>query len=236
MKQKREKMLKGLMTSTNLVTRTVAQIAIVAMAGTVGVTVASTAASANLDAVATNTTPQTIQSGTLSLITAANAGSSGFTSTVSSMAPGDTLNYAVGVTTGTMAAQNFYLSINDTATASTLLTTSATKGLTVTVVQCSVAWAMPAGTCSGTTTATTALNTAVSTMNTTTGGGVELTMFTGSVSASTTTYLKFTLTLPASIAETVTNGALPGGTIQGLTASINWKIRTTQRIASVTNG
>ena len=234
MKQKREKMLKSLMTSTNLFARTVAQITIVAVVGTVGITVASTAASANLDAVATNVTPQVIQSGTLSLITAANAGSSGFTSTVSAMAPGDTLNFAVGVTTGTMPAQNFYLSINDTATASTLLTTSASKGLTVSVTQCSVAWAMPAGTCS--TTATTASNTALSTMNTTTGGGVELTLFTGTVPASTTTYLKFTLTLPASIAETVTNGTLPGGTIQGLSASINWKIRTTQRNASVTNG
>ena len=236
MKQKREKMLKSLMTSTNLFARTVVQITIVAVVGTVGITVASTAASANLDAVATNVTPQVIQSGTLSLITAANAGSSGFTSTVSAMAPGDTLNFAVGVTTGTMPAQNFYLSINDTATASTLLTTSASKGLTVSVTQCSVAWAMPAGTCSGTTTATTASNTALSTMNTTTGGGVELTLFTGTVPASTTTYLKFTLTLPASIAETVTNGTLPGGTIQGLSASINWKIRTTQRNASVTNG
>lgn len=143
MQQKREKMLKALMSSTNLVTRTIAQFAVVAVAGTVGVTVAATSASASLDAIASNTSPQAITSGTLSLTIGTNTGSTGFASTVTSMVPGDTLTYAISLVNGTMAGQNLYLSLNDTATAATLLTTSSTKGLTVTVTECSVAWTMP---------------------------------------------------------------------------------------------
>ena len=239
MQQKREKMLKALVSSTNLVTRTIAQFTIVAVAGTVGVTVASTSASASLDAIASNVTPQVIASGTLSLTTASNSGSSGFASTVTAMAPGDTFVFGLGLTNGTMTAQNLYLSINDTATASTLLTTSATKGLTVTVKQCAVAWVIStgAGTCSGGAgTATSITATPLSSLNTTTGGGAEIQMMSTSLTASTTTYYLFTLTLPSSITETTTNGVTPGGTIQGLSASITWKIRTTQRTATATNG
>jgi len=230
-------MLKSLLSTTNLVTRTIAQFTIVAVAGTVGVTVASTSASASLDAIATNSTAQTISSGTLALTIGANTGSTGFGSTVSSMAPGDTYSFALALVNGTMAGQNLYLSIVDTATAATLLTTSATKSLVVAVSECSVAWTMPAGTCSGTTTPTLITATALSTMSpSATPTGAEQTMSNSSFTASATRYFKFTLTLPSSITETTTNGTPPSGTIQGLSASINWKIRETQRTATNTAG
>lgn len=222
-------MFKFLFQGTNLIARTAAQFAVVGMAGTIGVTVASSSASASLDAIASNGTAQAIASGTLSLTQAAGAGSSGFTSTVTSMAPGDSLNYYVNYTNGTMGAQNLYLSITDDG--NTLLTRDATKGLKVTVSQCSVAWS--GGSCSGTTTSMLSA-VAISTLNTS-GSGSEATIWTGSTAANSVKYLKFTLLLPDQT-ETVTNGVLPVGTIQGLSTGITWKMREIQRAATSTEG
>jgi hypothetical protein len=223
-------MFKFLFQGSNLIARTAAQFAVVGMAGTIGVTVASTSASASLDAIASNGTAQAIASGTLSLTQAAGASSSGFSSTLTAMAPGDSLNYYVNYTNGTMGAQNLYLSITDDG--NTLLTRDATKGLKVTVAQCTVAWT--SGACTGGTATTLVGPVAISTINTS-GSGSEATIWTGNTAASSVKYLKFTLLLPDQT-ETVTNGVLPGGTIQGLSTGITWKMREIQRAATSTEG
>jgi len=216
---------KFLFQSSNIVARTAVQFAVVGMAGSIGVSVAATSASASLDAVANNTTPQAIATGTLSLTQANGAGSTGFGSTFTTMAPGDSLTYYVNYTNGSLPAQNLYLSINETS--NNLLTRDATKGLTVAVSRCSVAWTFATGVCSGTTTSMLA-TTAVSTLNTTSGaGGAEATIFTGTTAASDVKFLKFVVALPNQT-ETTVNGVAPGGTIQGLSNSITWKLREIQ--------
>src|SRR5207302_7572103 len=67
---------------------------------------------AGLNAVATNTTPQTVTSGTLKL-TMANNGA-GFSQNISDMAPADVVNRFVDLTNGgTLDAQNLTLAVSD---------------------------------------------------------------------------------------------------------------------------
>ena len=214
-------MFKFLFQGSNLIARTAAQFAVVGMAGTIGVTVASSSASASLDAIAQNDTAQSIASGTLSLTLAAGAGSSGFGTSVTGMAPGDTKTFYVNYTNGTMPAQNLYLKA--IATTSNTLVTDATKGLQVTVTQCDQAWV--GGLCGGTTTTlggSRSLSSIVAS---------EATIWTGSTAANEIKYMKFVITLPDQT-ETVTNGVLPPGSIQGLSNSITWQLREIQRAAT----
>src|SRR5438874_5315420 len=78
---------------------------------------------AGLNAVATNTTPQTVTSGTLKL-TMANNGA-GFSQSITDVAPGDVVNRFVDLTNGgTLDAQNLTLTVSDATP--TKLTTDAT--------------------------------------------------------------------------------------------------------------
>src|SRR3954447_24865881 len=92
---------------------------------------------AGLNAEATGT--QAVSSGTLSLVQLAGTGSGGLATPINDMAPGDSVSRLVDVTdNGTIDARDLQLTV--TGSGSTLLTTSATKGLRVTVERCVLPW------------------------------------------------------------------------------------------------
>ncbi len=196
---------------------------------------------AGLNATATNTTAQTVDSGTLKL-TMANNGA-GFGQIVAKLAPGDTVNRYVDLSnSGTLAAQALSLRVADTVDSK--LTTDATNGLRVTVNRCAdsatttgAAWDPATGNCvakllsdgiTATTGVVSALATAVplATLQTT-----ASTLVSGAVDASYK--LQMSLVLPDQN-ETTVNGTVPAG-IQGLTASLTWTFDEQQRAAATTN-
>jgi hypothetical protein len=103
------------------------------------------------------------------------------------------------------------------------------EGLTVTATQCSVAWTLATGTCSGTTTpilATTqvsALSTPVALSNI-----PALVAATGQVA-----HVQVQLGLVAT--ETSTNGVAPASTIQGLSSTLTYTFTEQQRTGVATN-
>jgi hypothetical protein len=180
---------------------------------------------AGLQATATNAAPQTVTSGTLKLVYADNG--VGFSQSILLMAPGDVVNRFVDLSnTGTLTGKDLTLGVADATP--TKLTTDGTNGLKVTVSSCTVAWVVAAnnGTCAGTTTVllpSTALSSLVSAPSSLVSGAVA-----------SAYALKISLTLPDQN-ETTTNGALPVGTIQGLSASLTWSFNEAQRAATTTN-
>ena len=223
-------MFKFLFQGSNLIARTAAQFAVVGMAGTIGVTVASTSASASLDAIAQNDTAQSIASGFLSLTQEPGGASVGFSSSFSDLAPGDTRYFYVNYINGTMPAENLTLSIAESN--NNLLTRDGTKGLKVKIDECSVNWV--SGACSGSQTSRLSY-TALSSMNTTINSNLFATVYSGSTPANFTRRLKFTIILPDQT-ETTTNGVKPGSSIQGLSNGIFWTMRETQRASTDVEG
>lgn len=200
------------------------RLALASAVAVVGLVLTSMAVFAGLNANATNTTAQTINSGTLELTYADNG--AGFTSVAAKMAPGDVVNRYVDLTNGgSLDGKTLTLSATDSTP--TKLSTDATNGLQVAVVECvNGVWTSTTGACSGTTNAVASgsLNSLASTpfaLASNIGNGVTL-------------HYKISLTLPDQN-ETVTNGALPSNTIQGLTANITWTFNELQRNASTTN-
>ncbi len=192
-------------------------------AGVLGLTGAGVYAGLN----ATATGTANVTSGTLSLTMSAESGSAGFPQTVSNMAPGDVDNTYVDLANGSgLAGQNLTLGV--TGTGSTLLTTSATKGLAVSVTSCSVAWTVASGTCSGTSTALLA-STAVSSL------GTPVTIVSGAIATSATWHLQVSLTLPDQ-SETTVNGVTPTTSIQGLSTTLTYTFGESQRAPTTTNG
>lgn len=183
---------------------------------------------AALNATATNTTAQAATSGVLSLQMSTN--SAGFTQAVSNLAPGDTVNRYVTLTQGAdLDGKALTLAVTDATP--TLLTTSATKGLKVTVTQCSVSWTISSGTCGsgGTSTVLGTAGTALSAIPTAT----PEQLVAGAIAAGSTLNLQISLTLPDQT-ETTVNGSAPTGTIQGLTSALTWTFSETQRTATTT--
>jgi len=187
---------------------------------------------AGLNAIATNTTPQTVTSGTLKL-TMANNGA-GFSQNISDMAPGDVVNRFVDLTNGgTLDAQNLTLTVADGTP--TKLTTDATNGLHVTVLACTTAaWVVNAltntATCADIGGPTTVVNnSALATVSAT-----PASLVAGAVPQGSVYHYEISLTLPNQN-ETTTNGTLPVGTIQGLSASLTWTFNELQRSATTTN-
>lgn len=226
-------MLGSLFTGSNLAVRTVAQFAVVLTAGTFGLSVASSAASAGLDAVAYNTAAEPIATGTMSLTLSTGLAGSGFGYSISAMAPGDTVTVLVNLANGSLPAQNIYLAILESPTANTLLTRDGTKGLKVNIDECSSAWTV-SYTCSDTTTSR-ATNLFLHSINQSETSTLEQLLIPGAIAASTTRYLRFQIILPDQN-ETTTNGQLPSNSIQNLSTNIVWKFRETQRAATSTNG
>lgn len=187
---------------------------------------------AGLNAVATNTTPQTVTSGTLKL-TMANNGA-GFSQNISDMAPSDVVNRFVDLTNGgTLDAQNLTLSVSDATP--TKLTTDSTNGLHVSVLACTTAaWVVNALTNTATCADLGGPTTIVSNAALATISGTPASLVSGSVPQGSVYHYEISLTLPNQT-ETTTNGTLPVGTIQGLSASLTWTFNEVQRAGATTN-
>lgn len=185
---------------------------------------------ATLTATAFNTTPQSIDTGTLRL-TMANNGA-GFGQTITNMAPGDTVNRYVTLTNGgTLAAQALTMQIAATGDAALItdgVAPVATKALTVRVTNCvGGTWTPTTGVCSGTT---------ASVLTATTLGSLStpVTLIPGSIAAGATQQLQISVVLPDQN-ETTVNGALPANTVQGKSVQLTYTFSETQRGATTTN-
>jgi hypothetical protein len=199
----------------------------IALASAFGVAVLGLVGSgvyAGLNAIATGT--QSVSTGTLSLVVTPGVGA-GFGQTYSNVAPGDVMNSYVDLTNGaSLAAQALTLKV--VGTGSTLLTTDATKGLHVTINQCSTAWTLSTGLCSGSTTMM--ASTAISTLSGTPGSLVS-----GAVAISAVYHLQVSLALPDQ-SETTVNGTTPTTSIQNLgPVTLTYTFDEAQRTATVTN-
>ena len=225
-------MFKALFSATHLGVRTAAQLSVVVLAGSVGLSVSASSASSGLDAIANNASATSITTGTLSLTQAAGSTGTGFTQTLTGLVPGDTRNFYVDVTNGTLLAQTLTLGVADSAANNLGRNATPANGLQITVARCSVAWA--SGACSGTT--TTLLTTrAITTINTA-GTGSVATLFAGAINNGDVFRMKFTLLLPDQT-ETTTNGVIasPSTSIQNATAAFTWTFREVQRTATNTD-
>ena len=193
-----------------------------------GTAVVSSSVFASLTATATNTSGGSVTTGTLSLTQAASgvAGiTGGFTTAITAMAPGDTVNRYINLTNGgTLDAINPTLQL--AAAPSTALTTNGTSGLQIAIKNCTVDWTN-AGVCSGTQTTVLASTSALSLASAT-----ALTL--PSTLAGAVSHLQIGISLPAG-SENVLNGVLPGGTVQGLTTALTWTFNETERTATSTN-
>jgi hypothetical protein len=188
--------------------RTVA-IGAVGFAG--GAVLAGTVAYAVLSAVANNPTPQSVNSGVLSLsLTDSGAG---FTSAVAGLAPGDVVNRYVNLTNNG-SIDGSALTLGITAGTTNALVSDLTNGLQLVITDCpGGTWNTTTGVCS-------------------TGAGSVLLASTGVqslVSAGTPS------AIASSVTETVTNGVLPGSSIQNLTTALTYTFREGQRAATTTN-
>lgn len=210
---------------------TAGRAAIIGAAAVGGLALVSTSVFATLTAQAFNTSPTAVTAGRLSLIQADNG--SGFTTAITKMAPGDTINRYVQYTNdGNLDGQSLRLSLADSAPSS--LTNDGTVGLSVTVSQCSVAWNASTGACSGTTT-NLGTSTALALKTTPMALPVVPTTPAGAnIAAGQQIHLKFALALPAG-SEVTTNGVEPAGTVQGKSASLTWTLTETLRDATTTN-
>lgn len=207
----------------------IAKVAIVAAASIGGAALVSSSVFASLTATASNTSGGSVTTGTLSLTQASSVVSGmtgGFTTAITSMAPGDVIKrYVVLTNGGTLDAASMTLGLSGSP--STALTTNGTAGLQIAVNKCSVAWTA-GGVCSGTTTVALASTSALTLATAQTFTPTALTA--GAVS-----HLQIVITLPTG-SEVTTNGTLPGGTVQGLTTSLTWTFTQTQRTATTTEG
>jgi len=185
---------------------------------------------AGLTADATGT--EQIQSGVLSLVVAPDAPSAGFSNFVAPMAPGDEDNVFVNVVNnGTLAnAGPITLTVTGTSDANSALLNSATEGLAVEVIECTVAWtytASTAPTCSGST-STVLADQLVSALS----GGVNLN---GAALAPGGAVNHLLVSVGLSGTENTHNGVVPAPGIQGHSAQLNFSFSESQRAGVVTN-
>jgi spore coat-associated protein N len=186
---------------------------------------------AALSGVATGS--EAVTSGTLNLTLSADVGV-GFSNFVGKMAPGDTDNVYVNVNnTGTLAsAAGMTLWVAGSPANALTNGTAPGEGLTVTATQCSVAWTLATGVCSGTTTAILA-TAQVSTFNTS-GTAVNLLNIPAqAASVGQVAHVQVSLGLVGT--ETSTNGVAPSPTIQGLSTTLTYTFTEQQRAGIATN-
>jgi hypothetical protein len=187
---------------------------------------------AGLNATAFNTTPQSVTSGTLSL-TLADHGA-GFTSAISNLAPGDTVNRYVDLTNGgNLDGQGLTLAVDTTSSDPQLITDgtspSTSKALRVTVKSCSSTWDNTTGTCTASGTVTQLL--AATPLS---GLASAQSLISGAIASLAVQHLQIAVQLPDQ-SETTTNGTPISGTIQGRTATLTWNFQEAQRTAATTN-
>jgi spore coat-associated protein N len=223
-------MIKSLFASTAKGIGSIGLKVVIVSAATIGgAALVSSSVFASLTATATNPA-QSVQTGTLKLtqVSSTSPASGGITTTISGMAPGDTVNRYIELTNGgTLDAASMTLGLADSA--STALTTNGTAGLQVVVNACTLAWSA-AGVCTGTTTAMMSTKTALLM----TGTPQTLALPAGATTAASITHLQISLSLPAG-SEVTINGVLPTGTVQGLTSSLVWTFTETERTTTTTN-
>jgi len=179
---------------------------------------------------ATATGAESVSSGTLNLTLSPDVGA-GFSNFTGKMAPGDTDNVYVNLNnTGTLAsAAGMTLSVTG-APASALTDGSIVgEGLTVSATQCSVAWTLATGTCSGTTKVLLA-----ATPVSATGAGVALSNV-PSLVAATGQLAHVQVSLGLAGTETSVNGVPPTQTIQGLSTTLTYTFTEQQRTGVSTN-
>ncbi|HVT20008.1 MAG TPA: TasA family protein [Mycobacteriales bacterium] len=185
---------------------------------------------AGLDATAFNTTPQDVDSGTLSLTLGDNG--AGFSSSISNLAPGDTVNRYVDLTNGgTLDAQALTLTVAATGDSQLITdgTSPATKALRVTVKSCSTSWDNTTGECTNSGTVASLLSaTPLSTL------ASAQSLVAGSIASGAVKHLQVEVQLPDQ-SETTANGAAPTGTIQGRSVSLTYTFQESQRTATTTD-
>ncbi len=176
---------------------------------------------------------ESVTSGTLNLTLSADVGA-GFSNFVGKMAPGDTDNVYVNLNnTGTLAtAAGMTLWVAGTPANALTNGTAVGEGLTVTATQCSVAWTLATGVCSGTTTSILA-SAQISTFNTA-GTAVSLSNI-PSLAASIGQVAHVQVSLGLVGTEVSTNGVAPTPTIQGLTTTLAYTFTEQQRLGAPTN-
>ena len=179
----------------------------------------------SLNATAFNTSPENVNSGTLSL-NLANAGN-GFSSSITNMAPNDVVNRYVTLTNnGFLDGIGLTLKTTETGTATLISDIGTSKALVLTVKSCAVAWNTTTGYCAGPTTEIAGLPL---------GSFASAQPFVNSTMASgAVKYLQVSLALPDQ-SETTTNGVPPTPTIQGGSIWVTYTFDFAQRAGVVTN-
>ena len=212
------------------------KLTIIVIAAVGGGALVSSAVVAALTATANNATPHSITTGTLKLTLAPSAATGitgGFSTAITAMAPGDTINRYVNLTNaGTLDGATPVLSV--AAPTSTKLDTDATNGLSVTIQNCTNDWALVsnAPVCSGTT-STVLASTPIANLKTSVApAGVAITL--PSNLAGTVSHLQVAISLPGGN-ENVLNGTLPTGTIQGLNSTLTWSFTESLRPGTASN-
>lgn len=179
---------------------------------------------ASLSASATNTTPQSVSTGTLTLKLENNV--TGFGQSIANLAPTDVVNRYVTVTnTGTLEGRDLSMAV--AATGSPVLI-SGDKALRLSVESCSVAWNAATGACGGTITPMLA-ETPLAGLSTARPLGS-----TPAIAAGAPVHLKISAALPDAT-ELSVNGALPAGTIQNAKADLTYTFTQVQRAGTTTN-
>lgn len=205
-----------------------AKVAIVTAAALGGTALVSSSVFASLTATASNTTGGSVETGTLKLTQAASGVSGitgGFTTNITNVAPGDTVNRYITLTNGgTLDGDVLTLAI--AASPSNALTTNGTAGLQVTIKECAIAWTN-AGVCTPGSTTVLAASSLLSLAS-------AKTLAVSSLASAAVNYLQFSLNLPAG-SEVTNNGTLPAGTVQGLTTAVTWNFLETLRANTTTN-
>ena len=193
----------------------------VALLGTAGVY-------AGLSATATGA--EQVSSGSLNLVLSNDVGV-GFSSFTGKMAPGDTDNVYVNLNNTGSLASAAGMTLGVAGNPVNALTSGSVpgEGLTVTATQCSVAWTLATGTCSGTTTPI-LTTTQVSGMST----PVALSNIPALVAATgQVAHVQVSLGLVAT--ESSTNGVPPAATVQGLSTTLTYTFTELQRTGVATN-
>lgn len=202
-----------------------AQIAAASVVAIGGLSLTTSGVWAALQATANNSAaPMSVTTGTLKLVMADNG--AGLTTSVTAMAPGDTLNRFVALTNnGTLAGKALTLGA---AVGTSNALSDATKGLTIAITSCSVAWNNTANTCGGSQSSLLSA-TSVATLITT-----PTSLIPGAIAVDEVQNLRVTIALP-NTTETTTNGTLPPSTIQGLSTTLTVNFTETQRDGSTTS-
>lgn len=205
------------------------RIGAVALIGVSALSVGANGVYATLNAKANNVTPQVADSGTLSLTMASGTGSAGFTSKIANLAPGDVSNRYIDLTNGgTLASTALSMDVAATGTESLITNGKTSKALTVTVSSCPVAWDVAKGTCSGGA-KTEVASSPLSTLST-----AKAFANTTGLAAAGKTFLQVSVSLPDQN-ETVVNGAVPTGTVQGGSVSLTYSFTEAQAAPATTN-